>query len=123
MSLFVGGVLVSCATQISMPYRNKVNFIGMNQYFDIDNIVTSNDGGYMEIQATVTNSAPNSQQLYYRCVFYNTKGMQITDNVQWNPIQVFGEGKQIINCQSVNKNAIDYKIELSTTGDALQVYK
>jgi len=137
ISLLFCGILASCATtdgsgntsnsannSNGLPYSNRVDFVGgRNASINIDHIITSNDNGYMKVQAVLSNSDSAIQQMYYRCIFFDNTGMLANNNVLWTPIQIFGQSNQYVACSSVDKGMVDYRIELSSSGDVVQLYK
>ena len=122
-SLILGcGFLSSCATNSDKISAHVAN-IGDVDDIEVKDLRSAKVNDNLSIQASVYNSSRSIQQIYYRCKFFDTNKFQVNNDVQWVPVQVYGKSSQDISCLATSPTAIDFKLEISSTGAALKVYK
>lgn len=120
--LLIGSVLVGCAADPSSMDTHVVK-IGSVSGLEVKDLHLAKINDNLNIQAAVYNDSRSIQQIYYRCRFFDSNKFQINNDVQWVPVQIYGKSSQNINCTATSPTAIDFKLEISSTGTALKVYQ
>ena len=127
-SLVLAIGLASCASQPTI--KSKTETIG-----DVDNLkivdmrsglssaTDSSVGGLLTVQAGVKNEDSVMRSVYYRCNFFDGNKFQVGPDGQWIPVIIYGGQTKAIQCLATTSEAVDFKIELSSTGTTVQLYK
>lgn len=115
--LFLSG----CATNPNSIDAHLVK-VGDVDNLDIQDLRSARINNFLNIQATVINSSGSIQQMYYRCQFYDGNKFKVGSDTQWMPVRVYGKTTQDISCTATEPTAIDFKLEVSSTGSAAKVY-
>lgn len=115
------GVLAGCAIDPNKISSHVVS-VGDTDNFEVKDLRSAKVNDVLNVQATVYNDSRSIQQMYYRCKFFDNNKFQVNTDVQWVPIQVYGKSSQDISCIATSPTAIDFKLEISSTGSALKVY-
>lgn len=74
-------------------------------------------------QTTFHNSDSSPVTGYYRCQFFDTNGMSLGNPQQWQPVTIYPNEDQSINCLSTQLEATNFKIEFSKDGTNVLVTK
>ena len=116
-------VLFGCATTPTI--KSKTEVVGKVKDIEITDLRTKRVNGVFVAQATITNTSDDTpQDVYYRCHFYDANKFDLSgDDVPWHPLQVYGGQNRTVECTSDAKEVNDFRIEISSTGASLQVYK
>jgi hypothetical protein len=114
-------ILSGCATNPNSidAHLVKVGDIGD---LDVKDLRSARVNNFLNVQATVENDSGSIKQLYYRCKFYDGNKFQVGTDSQWQPVRVYGKSTQDISCVATEATAIDFKLEVNSTGTALKVY-
>ena len=113
--------LVGCASTNTI--KSKTEVIGKVKDIEITDLRTKKVNGVFVAQATITNDSNDTpQDIYYRCHFYDSNKFDLSGDVQWNPIQIYGGQKQTVECTSDSKEVSDFRLEISSTGASVKVY-
>ena len=114
--------LIGCS---SIPtIKSKTDIIGSVKDIEVTDLRSKKVNGVLKAQAVITNTSSDTpQDVFYRCHFYDLDKFDLSGDVQWISIQVYGGQNQSIDCSSENKNAVDFKLEISSSGQSLKVYK
>ena len=116
------GILAGCAIDPNKISSHVVN-VGKVDDIEVKDLRSAKVNDNLSIQATVYNDSRSIQQIYYRCKFFDSNKFQVNTDVQWTPVQVYGKSSQDISCTATAPTAIDFKLEISSTGAALKVYE
>ena len=128
ISLVLALGLSACASQPTI--KSKTETIG-----DVDNLkvvdmrsglsssTDSSAGGLLTVQAGIKNEDSVMRSVYYRCNFYDGNKFQVGQDGQWIPVIIYGGQTKAIQCLATTPEAVDFKIELSSTGTTVQLYK
>lgn len=113
--------LLGCATNANTidAHLVKVGDVGS---LEVKDLRSARVNDFLNVQATVENDSGSIKQMYYRCKFYDGNKFQVGNDSQWQPVQVYGKSTQNIGCVATEPTAIDFKLEVSSTGTALKVY-
>lgn len=109
--------LTACATPLppapnSIP--TKVEQHGEMDYLVVSNIMATKRNHLMAIQAEITNTDSNNQQLFYRFKWLDRNGMVIGDDEAWQPLLVYAGQRQTINGLAPSPQASDFRILVSS---------
>lgn len=119
------GILVTlfgCAN--SNTIKSKTEVVGKVRDIEVTDLRTKRVNGVFIAQATITNTSNDTpQSVYYRCHFYDANKFDLSGEVPWNSIQIYGSQKQNITCISDFKETSDFRVEISSTGAAVEVYQ
>ena len=114
--------LVGCGS--SNTIKSKTEVVGQVKNIEITDLRTKRVNGVFIAQATVTNTSNDTpQDIFYRCHFYDSNKFDLSGEVQWVPLQVYGAQKEIIECSSDSAEVTDFRVEISSTGASVKVYK
>ena len=110
--------LTACATPLPPPAPNsiptKVEQHGEMDYLVVSNIMATKRNHLMAIQAEITNTDSNNQQLFYRFKWLDRNGMVIGDDEAWQPLLVYAGQRQTINGLAPSPQASDFRILVSS---------
>ena len=114
--------LIGCSSMLTI--KSKTDIIGSVKDIEVTDLRSKKINGILKAQATITNTSSDTpQDVFYRCHFYDTDKFDLSGDIQWVSIQVYGGENQSVECMSENKNAVDFKLEISSSGQSLKVYK
>lgn len=114
--------LIGCATTNTI--KSKTQVVGHVRDIEITDLRTKRVNGVFIAQAVITNTSNDTpQDVYYRCHFYDSNKFDLSGDVGWNPLQIYGGQQQTVECTSHSKEVSDFRIEISSTGASTQVYK
>lgn len=114
--------LLGCAS--SNTIKSKTAMFGKVKNIEVSDLRSKRVNEIMIAQATIANTTSDSpQEIYYRCHFYDVNKFDVSGDVPWKPVTIYGGQSQTIECISNAKAAVDFKLELSSSGSALEVYE
>ncbi len=118
LSIVAALALTACATP-PPPAPNsiptKVEQHGVMDYLVVSNIMATKRNHLMAIQAEITNTDSNNQQMFYRFKWLDRNGMVIGDDEAWQPLLVYAGQRQTINGLAPSPQASDFRILVSST--------
>ncbi|MCX8514439.1 MAG: hypothetical protein RL017_770 [Pseudomonadota bacterium] len=115
--------LYGCGTT-TPTIKSKTEVIGNVSNIEVTDLRTKRVNGVFQAQATIVNTSGDTpQDIYYRCHFYDADKFDISGDVPWNPMQIYGGQSRTIECMSEANNVSDFRVELSSTGASVKVYK
>lgn len=114
-------LLSGCASTNTI--ESKTAIVGKVKDIEITDLRSKRVNDVMVAQATILNSSSSPQEVYYRCHFYDMNKFDVSGDVPWKPVLIYGGQSQNLECTSNSKSATDFKVELSSTGSAVEVYK
>lgn len=117
----LGLLLVACAANPNTIAAHVVK-VGKVDDLVINDLRSAKVNNCLTIQATLANASSSIQQLYYRCKFVDGNKFQVGEGGQWVPVRVYGKSSVDISCVATEPTAIDFKLELSTTGTGQSVF-
>ena len=116
------GSLVACGSTSTI--KSKTDVIGEVKNIEITDLRTKRVNGVFIAQATIINSSNDTpQDIYYRCHFYDSNKFDLSGQVQWTPLQIYGGQSQTVECSSNSDQVSDFRVEISSTGASVKVYK
>lgn len=122
VSVLMLGSLVACGSTETI--KSKTNVIGKVKDIEITDLRTKRVNGVFVAQATIINDSNDTpQDIYYRCHFYDSNKFDLSGDVQWTPLQIYGGQSQTIECSSNSNQVSDFRVEISSTGASVKVYK
>ena len=113
--------LNGCANQQTI--KSKTQIVGKVKDIEITDLRSKKVNGVFLAQATLTNSDDEPHDVQYRCLFFDANQFDVSGDSPWIPIRIYGGEKQIVKCSSNSREATDFKIQLSSTGSSVEVYK
>lgn len=119
--IFLGIITSGCAT--SGKKNDRVEISGNS--LDVRNLKVSDLhsiklDNIFKAQATIHNTNSfTTAQAYYRCNFYDKALFKVQETQQWIPIQILANQSEVIECSTTNPDAATFKVELSSSGRAL----
>lgn len=117
-------LLIGCGTTSNDTIKSKTEVFGQTSNIKVTDLRSKVVNGLMVVQGTITNTTSNTpQQIYYRCHFYDANKFDLSGGVAWNPITIYGNSSQTVNCMSNSTQATDFRLDVSSSGNAIQVYK
>lgn len=122
--LFLGSTISGCATS----HKDDRVMISGNtsdaRNLEVSNLHSVKLDNIFRVQATIhNNNSFKTAQVYYRCNFYDKALFKVQDDQQWIPVQILANQSEVVECSTTNPDAATFKIELSSSGNALNVYK
>lgn len=118
LSIAVALGLSGCATAPKPVAPNsipaKVEQHGEMDYLVVSNIMATKRNHLMAVQAEITNTDSNNQQMFYRFKWLDRGGMVIGDDEAWQPLLVYAGQKQTINGLAPSPQASDFRILVSS---------
>ncbi len=116
------GSLVACGSTGTI--KSKTNVIGEVKNIEITDLRTKRVNGVFMAQATIINDSRDTpQDIYYRCHFYDSNKFDLSGEVQWTALQIYGGQSQTVECSSNSNQVSDFRVEISSTGASVKVYK
>jgi uncharacterized protein YcfL len=114
--------LIGCGSTNTI--KSKTEVIGQVKDIEITDLRTKKVNGVFVAQATITNDSNDTpQDIYYRCHFYDSNKFDLSGDVPWTPLQIYGGQRQTIECTSNSQQVSDFRVEISSTGASVKVYK
>ena len=112
--------LVACAT---IDQNDRLLMVGKIDNVKVSEFNSKYENDVLVAHVAIANlSKDRPQDVYYRCHFYDKNAFDLTDETQWLKIIVYGGQTRDVTCISNSKEAIDFKIEVNSTGSSPKVY-
>ena len=115
-SLFL--TLNACSTIPSVPNPNsipaKVEQLGEMSYLHVSHIAAQKRKQLLFVQAEISNSDSDNQQLFYRFKWLDANGFVIDNDEAWQPLLVYAGQKHTINGLAPTPQATDFRILVSS---------
>lgn len=93
---------------------SRVELMGPLNYLVVSDLRATKRDNLLRIQAEITNTSTDNQQLYYRFKWLDRDGFSVWDDEPWKPLLVYGNQKQLINVVSPSFKATDFRIVLQS---------
>lgn len=93
---------------------SRVELMGPLNYLVVSDLRATKRDNLLRIQAEITNTGTDNQQLYYRFKWLDRDGFSVWDDEPWKPLLVYGNQKQLINVVSPSFKATDFRIVLQS---------
>ena len=93
---------------------SRVEELGNMTYLRISDLRAVKRDNLLRIQAEITNTSNESQQLHYRFKWLDRDGFSVWDDEPWKPLLVSGNQKQLINVVAPTFKATDFRIVLQS---------
>ncbi|MEY2665847.1 MAG: hypothetical protein RLZZ384_18 [Pseudomonadota bacterium] len=92
----------------------KVEQLGEMSYLHVSNIAAQKRKQLLFVQAEISNSDSDNQQLFYRFKWLDANGFIIDNDEAWQPLLVYAGQKQTINGLAPTPQATDFRILVSS---------
>ena len=92
----------------------KVEQLGEMSYLNVSNIAAQKRKQLLFVQAEISNSDSDNQQLFYRFKWLDANGFIIDNDEAWQPLLVYAGQKQTINGLAPTPQATDFRILVSS---------
>lgn len=93
---------------------SKIEELGKMTYLKVSDLRAVKRDGLLRIQATLSNSSSDTQQLYYRFRWLDDDGFTVWEEEPWKPEVVYGQQKKVISVVSPSFKATDFRLELQS---------
>lgn len=93
---------------------SKIEELGKMTYLKVSDLRAAKRDNLLRIQAEITNTSHENQQLYYRFKWLDKDGFSVWDDEPWKPLTVYGNQKQIINVVAPTFKATDFRLVLQS---------
>jgi uncharacterized caspase-like protein/uncharacterized protein YcfL len=93
---------------------SRIELMGPVNYLVVSDLRATKRDNLLRIQAEITNTSSDNQQLYYRFKWLDRDGFSVWDDEPWKPLLVYGNQKQLINVVSPSFKATDFRIVLQS---------
>lgn len=93
---------------------SRIELMGPLNYLVVSDLRATKRDNLLRIQAEITNTSTDNQQLYYRFKWLDRDGFSVWDDEPWKPLLVYGNQKQLINVVSPSFKATDFRIVLQS---------
>jgi uncharacterized protein YcfL len=116
------GLLSSCATN---KIKDHLEVVGDGDLGDIaiKDMRSQQINGKLMAQGTFKNNSSKPTNAYYRCKFLDATGFQVGEDQVWQLVTLYGNGSSAFKCQATDYNAVNFKIEFSSSENNVTVYK
>lgn len=93
---------------------SRIELMGPLNYLVVSDLRATKRDNLLRIQAEITNTSTDNQQLYYRFKWLDRDGFSVWDDEPWKPLLVYGNQKQLINVVSPTFKATDFRVVLQS---------
>ena len=93
---------------------SKIEEQGKMDYLTVTDLRATKRDNLLRIQAEITNSNADNQQLYYRFKWLDRDGFTVWDEEPWKPMIFYGNQKQVINVVAPTFKATDFRLILQS---------
>ncbi|MDR2092439.1 MAG: YcfL family protein [Azoarcus sp.] len=97
---------------------SKVEELGRMDYLKVADLRAVRKDGLLRVQATLSNSSPANQQLYYRFRWLDNDGFTVWEEEPWKPELVYGKQDKVLNVTAPTFKATDFKLELQSPNNS-----
>ncbi len=112
--------LAGCSTNTVNQHMVGVGEMDGVSIVDMRSAVVNN---LLVAQSSFHNSRSSSVTGYYRCQFYDANKMQIGQVQIWQPVTIYPNEDQAVKCMATQTEATDFKVEFSTDGNNVSIYR
>ena len=93
---------------------SKIEEQGKMTYLRVSDLRATKRDNLLRVQAEITNTSNDNQQLYYRFKWLDQDGFSVWEDEPWKPLIVYGAQRQIINVVSPSFKATDFRLVLQS---------
>lgn len=93
---------------------SRVEELGKMTYLKVSDLRATKRDNLLRVQAEITNTSHENQQLYYRFKWLDRDGFSVWDDEPWKPLVVYGNQKQQVSVVAPTFKAADFRIELQS---------
>lgn len=93
---------------------SKIEELGRLTYLKVTDLRAIKRDGLLRVQAEITNSSTDNQQLYYRFRWLDQDGFSVWDDEPWKPLLVYGLQKQQLQAVAPTFKASDFRLVLQS---------
>ena len=105
--------LTACSSNTLDSHVTQVGKMGDLSIVDMRSQIINN---LLVAQTTFHNDGSSTKMGYYRCQFYDTNKMQVGAVQIWQPVTIYPNEDQVVNCRATQLEATDFRIEFSADG-------
>lgn len=91
---------------------SKIETLGELNALKVSALRATRRNNFLVIQAEITNTDNNTQQLSYRFKWLDSAGFTVGSEEGWKPLLVYGGQKKLIDTMAPVPQATDYRLEL-----------
>lgn len=93
---------------------SRIEELGKMQYLNVTDLRATKRDNLLRVQAELTNSSHENQQLFYRFKWLDRDGFSVWDDEPWKPLTVYGKQKQLIQVVAPTFKATDFRLVLQS---------
>lgn len=93
---------------------SRIEELGKMQYLNVTDLRATKRDNLLRVQAELTNSSHENQQLFYRLKWLDRDGFSVWDDEPWKPLTVYGKQKQLIQVVAPTFKATDFRLILQS---------
>ncbi|MDR1462280.1 MAG: YcfL family protein [Azoarcus sp.] len=97
---------------------SKVEELGRMDYLKVTDLRAVRRDGLLRVQATLSNSSPGNQQLYYRFRWLDSDGFAVWEEEPWKPELIYGKQDKVLSVVAPTFKAADFKLELQSPNNS-----
>lgn len=93
---------------------SRVEELGKMQYLTVSDLRATKRDNLLRVQAELTNTSHENQQLFYRFKWLDRDGFSVWDDEPWKPLTVYGKQKQLIQVVAPTFKATYFRLILQS---------
>jgi hypothetical protein len=105
---------VASAAGAGPSIASRVEEMGKMSYLKVSDLRAAKRDNLLRVQAEITNTSHQNQQLYYRFKWLDQDGFSVWDDEPWKPLLVYGNQKQQISVVAPTFKATDFRVVLQS---------
>lgn len=104
----------AAASNNAPSIASKIEELGKMTYLKVSDLRAAKRDNLLRIQAEITNTSHENQQLYYRFKWLDRDGFSVWDDEPWKPLTIYGNQKQQISVVAPTFKATDFRLVLQS---------
>jgi len=116
-------LLTACTNHAPPPQPGSINSkleqLGEMSYLQVSDLKAVKRNHLLFVQAEITNTDDDNQQLFYRFKWFDASGFALADEA-WKPLVLYAYQKQTLSAVAPSPQATDFKLVVQSpdnTGD------
>jgi len=123
--MLTGACLLTACTNHAPPppqpgsINSKLEQLGEMSYLQVTDLKAVKRNHLLVVQAEITNTDDDNQQLFYRFKWFDASGFALADEA-WKPLVLYAYQKQTLSAVAPSPQATDFKLVVQSpdnTGD------
>lgn len=107
-------LLSACASQKPAPRPGSINAkveqLSEMSYLQVTDLRAVKRNHLLTVQAEISNSDSDNQQLYYRFKWLDANGFAVGGEEAWKPVLVYAYQKQTVNAVAPSPQVTDFRM-------------